>query len=130
MPSSALIPDKEVKMTDSKFLKKGALFAVVFILSICLLTIPTFANAASTYFCAGRFFGYLRVVSGPGECRPHETEVILPEVSAMQAQIYSLQSRVVTLESELDAANTTISSLQVALTQLQSTVAGLDNTSL
>ena len=115
---------------DSKYLKEGSLFAVVFILSVSLLTIPTLANAAETYFCAGRFLGYLRLVSGPGECRSHETEIILPESSAMQEQINSLQSRVVTLESALETANTTISSLQAALARLESTVARLDNTSL
>ena len=130
MPSSALIPNKEVNMMDSKYLKEGSLFAVVFILSVSLLAIPTLANAADTHFCAGPFWGYLRLVSGPGECRSHETEIILPEASGMQEQINSLQSRVVALESALDTANTTISNLQGTLTQLQSTVAGLDNTSL
>ncbi|MEJ2431283.1 MAG: hypothetical protein P8075_20570 [Deltaproteobacteria bacterium] len=115
---------------DSKYLEKRALFGVVFILSISLLTMPTLANAADTHFCAGRFLGYLRLVSGPGECRSRETEIILPGASAMQEQINSLQSRVVALESELDAANTTISSLQAALARLESAVARLDNTSL
>ena len=117
-------------MVDSKYLGKRALLGVVFILSISLVTIPTLANAADTYACAGRFLGYLRLVSGPGECRSHETEIILPEASAMQEQINSLQSRVVALESALDTANTTISSLQAALARLESTVARLDNTSL
>lgn len=113
-------------MADSQFLKKGALFGVMFILSISLLTIPIPANAANTYFCAGPGNGQLRLVSGAGQCKKNETEVIMPDVSAMQAQIDSLESQVDTLESELNTANNTISDLQTTLTLLESTVAGLD----
>jgi hypothetical protein len=113
-------------MVDSKFVKKGALFGVMFILSISLLTIPTPACAANTYFCAGPGNGQLRLVSGPGKCKKNETEVIMPDVSAMQDQINSLQYQVDMLESELNTANNTISDLQADLNLLESTVAGLD----
>ena len=58
-------------------MKKIAVVNVIgiFLTVLIIAGFPKLGDAAVIYGCQGRIDGYLRIVSGPGQCRPPETSV-------------------------------------------------------